>query len=156
VLTRLIHRAVRAFQAVRRVLWFFSRPVTYGVHGVALTSEGRIVLVTLSYADGWRLPGGGRKSQEDPEQAMLRELREEIGMTGHGIVREVARVRHRPDFRDSRSSLFIVEDVRYRPRWSLEIAKVGEFELDNLPHDTARITRRMIAASLRGASEEAG
>jgi 8-oxo-dGTP pyrophosphatase MutT (NUDIX family) len=148
LLTRLLHAAVRAFQSLRRSIWFFSRPVTHGVHALPLTPEGRIVLVTLSYAHGWRLPGGGRKAGEDPEEAMLRELREEIGMSAHGSIREVGRIRHRPDFRDSRSCLFIVEGVRYRPRWSLEVKKVSEFYLDNLPDDTARITRRMIAAAL--------
>ncbi len=135
-----LHRA-------RRSLWFFTRPATSGVHALALTPQRRIVLVTLSYARGWRLPGGGRKRGEADEQAMLRELREEIGMTSHGGIEKVARFSHRPDFRQDRSSLFIVRDVAYRPKWSLEIKAIAEFDLEALPHDTAHITRRLIAAA---------
>lgn len=108
--------------------------------------------MTLSYARGWRLPGGGRKPDEDAEAAVLRELREEIGMTSCGAVRRVGRFSHHPDFRNDRSSLFVVEDVVYRPRWSLEIKAVREFDPDRLPPDTAQITRRLIAA----ASEASG
>ena len=132
---------------MRRALWFFTRPRTSGVHAIALTPERRIVLVTLSYARGWRLPGGGRKRNEDAETAIRRELVEEIGMTACGALRKVARFSHQPDHRRDRSSLFIAQDVRYRPHWSLEIKAVREFDLDKLPADTAPITLRLIDAA---------
>nr|WP_295374196.1 NUDIX domain-containing protein [uncultured Sphingosinicella sp.] len=134
---------------LRRSLWFFTSPHTSGVHAVPLTPEGKIILVTLSYARGWRLPGGGRKSSEDAQEGVLRELREEIGMVSHGRVEKVANFSHRPDHRRDRSSLFVVEDVRYRPRWSLEIKAVREFDSDQLPPDAAPITRRLVAAAKR-------
>jgi len=132
---------------LRRSVWFFTSPSTSGVHAVALTPEGKIILATLSYARGWRLPGGGRKRSESPEEGVLRELREEIGMISHGRVRKVANFSHRPDFRKDRSSLFVVEDVVYRPTWSLEIKAVREFDPDRLPPDAAPITRRLVAAA---------
>ncbi len=144
------HAAVRWFQALRRSIWFFTRPTTLGVHAVAVTPAGKIVLVTLSYARGWRLPGGGRKESEDAREAVLRELREEIGMVSHGEVAEIAQFEHRPDHRMAHSSLFVVRDVVYRSRWSLEIKRVAEFDLDRLPADTAKITRRLIAAARSG------
>ena len=49
-----------------------------------------MILVKLRYAPGWRLPGGGRADDEDPCEAALRELREEIGMTAHGKARLAA------------------------------------------------------------------
>jgi hypothetical protein len=57
VLRGLLHRAVSAFQRARRTVWFFTRPTTYGVHAIPVTPAGKLVLVTLSYARGWRLPG---------------------------------------------------------------------------------------------------
>jgi 8-oxo-dGTP pyrophosphatase MutT (NUDIX family) len=44
-----------------------------GVHGIPLTPDGKVVLVILSYATGWRLPGGGRKAGEDPREAIFTE-----------------------------------------------------------------------------------
>lgn len=138
---------MHSFQGARRALWFFTRPRTSGVHAIALTPERRIILVTLSYARGWRLPGGGRKSDEDAETAIRRELTEEIGMIACGSLRQVAQFSHQPDHRRDRSSLFVAEDVVYRPRWSLEIKAVREFALDALPVDAAPITRRLIDAA---------
>lgn len=150
----LIRTAVTAFQRVRRLPWFFTRPTTHGVHAVALTPEGEILLVKLTYASGWRLPGGGRRVGEDPEQAVIRELREEVGMFANGEVRHLRDFRHAPDFRRGFGALFVVSDVRYRPpRWSLEIEQVGAFASDRLPTDMARIARKQIAdarASLGG------
>ena len=103
--------------------------------------------MTLSYARGWRLPGGGRKKSEDAEAAVLRELQEEIGLVSHGEVRKVTDFTHRPDHKRDRSSLFLIFDVIYHPCWSLEIKAVREFDLDALPAGTAEITRRLIAAA---------
>ena len=144
---RLLHAAVNQFQRARRRLWFVTRPQTSGVHAAALTPEGKLILVTLSYARGWRLPGGGLKQGEDPERAVLRELREEIDLLGHGSVQKVADFHHRPDFRRGHSALFVVKDVSYRSKWSLEIKVVAEFDPKALPPDTAPITRRMLAAA---------
>jgi 8-oxo-dGTP pyrophosphatase MutT (NUDIX family) len=141
---RVIHAAVNAAQSIRRVTWFISRPRTRGAHAVAFTIEGRLVLVRLSYAKGWRLPGGGLKSGEEPEQAVLRELEEEIGMSSHGAVRTVSEFHHRPDFKRDSSTLFIVEDVCYEPSWSLEVKEVRAFDLGALPLDIAPVTRRLL------------
>jgi ADP-ribose pyrophosphatase YjhB (NUDIX family) len=112
-----------------------------GVHAVALTPERRIVLVKLRYAPGWRLPGGGRDEDEDPRDAGLRELREEIGMASHGAVRI---------FSAEEGALLVVEEVRYRPRrWSWEVERVMEAPLDALPPDLSPISARMLA-SLEG------
>ncbi len=104
-----------------------------------------MVLVELSYARGWRLLGGGRKPNEDPERAIIRELQEEIGLQSYSGIQKVTDFEHRPDFRKSHSSLFVVRDVVYRPRWSLEIKAVAEFHPGELPRDTAPITLRLLA-----------
>ena len=86
LLTHLLHSGVSWFQSLRRLLWFFTGPRTVGVHGVPLTPDGKVVLVMLSYARGWRLPGGGKRKTEDSRTAMIRELREEIGLTNFDSV----------------------------------------------------------------------
>jgi ADP-ribose pyrophosphatase YjhB (NUDIX family) len=105
--------------------------------------------VKLRYAPGWRLPGGGRDCGEDPRDAALRELREEIGMTSHGDVRPAAELEQQPDYRRDLVSLLVVEDVRYTPRWSWEVEQVIEAPLDGLPTDLAPVARAWVDAILR-------
>ena len=150
MLVRVLHLGVYAFQALRRGAWFFSRPRTQGVHGVPLTPEGKVVLVTLSYAKGWRLPGGGRKADEDPSAAILRELREEIGLTAYTAIEPVCDFEHRPDFRHDEAILFVVRGVQYQPRWSLEVKEVEAFDLSALPTRTAAITHRLLGLAKLG------
>ena len=129
--------ALRLFQLLRRCLWRFTgRPA--GVHAIPVTPSGRIVLVRLTYARGWRLPGGGYKRGEEPRAAMLRELREEIGLTGHGAVEEVEAYRSGEDREEGEGgSLFMVRDVAYAPRSNFEVAEVREFDPAALPPDVA-------------------
>jgi 8-oxo-dGTP pyrophosphatase MutT (NUDIX family) len=145
LLTRVLHFGVHAFQTLRRIVWFFTRPRTKGVHGIPLTPEGKVVLVTLSYAKGWRLPGGGLKAGEDPSKAILRELREEIGLAAYVSAEPICEFEHRPDFRHGDATLFVIRGVKYRPRWSLEVRAVAEFHPSDLPHNTASITHKLLA-----------
>lgn len=127
--------------------WFIRRPRTFGAHALALTPERKVVLVKLRYARGWRLPGGGRNRGEEPTEAVLRELREEIGMTSHGAVRAAAELEQDTDFKRDLVSVFIVEDVRYRPhRWSWEVERIMEASLGNLPDDMAPVAQEWILA----------
>ena len=119
-----------------KTVWRVRRPRTFGAHALALTPDRKAILVKLRYAPGWRLPGGGRGEDEDPREAVLRELREEIGMTDHGVVRLAAELDEDTDFKRDLAFLFIVEDVAYRPaRWSWEIERIIEAPLDALPRD---------------------
>lgn len=109
-----------------------------GAHALALTPERKLILVKLRYAPGWRLPGGGRHPNEALDDAVLRELREEIGMTSHGLVRPADK---------SLPELLIVEDVRYRPAaWSWEIEAICESDIGALPDDLSARARAWIAA----------
>jgi 8-oxo-dGTP pyrophosphatase MutT (NUDIX family) len=139
--------AMTAAHKLMKAGWFVRRPRTFGAHGIALTPERKIVLVRLRYAPGWRIPGGGRGANEDAEAAALRELGEEIGMTGHGRVRLACELEEAVDYKRDFAAIVIVEDVRYRPRrWSWEVERVGEFDLDRLPSDLSAPTRSWIAA----------
>ncbi|MBA2770765.1 MAG: NUDIX domain-containing protein [Sphingomonas sp.] len=139
-----------AFTAAHKLLklgWFVRRPKTFGAHAVALTREGRLILVKLRYAPGWRLPGGGRHPQEPATDAALRELREEIGMTSHGAFQLACELEEPIDFKRDTSSLVIVRNVGYRPhRWNWEVEQVREAELHDLPPGTSPQTARWLEA----------
>ena len=150
-MTRLTDKALRllltGLHRLMKVAWRSRRPRSCGAHALALTPEQRIVLVKLRYARGWRLPGGRRDPDEAPGQAVLRELREEIGLTAHGPVHSAwERDEINGRIRDL-SSLLIVEDVRYRPpQWSWEVEDIMEATVDELPADLAPIARDWIDA----------
>ena len=134
-LDKMLRVALGALHRLLKAFWFLRRPRTFGAHALALTPGGKAILVRLRYAPGWRLPGGGRAEHEDPRDAVLRELREEIGLISHGAIRLAAELEERPDFKRDLASLFLVRDVRYQPRWSWEIEQVIEISLDALPPD---------------------
>ncbi|HEX8192182.1 MAG TPA: NUDIX domain-containing protein [Allosphingosinicella sp.] len=144
----LVRTAVTAFQSLRRAIWFVTRPEVRGVLALPLTPEGKIVLVRLTYDKGWHLPGGGLKRGEDPQAAILRELREEIGLQSHGAVTCLGAFEHRPDRRKGRTTFFRVEDVRYAFKPSLEIEELGAFAPDALPPGTTQLTAKKIAEAL--------
>ena len=144
---RAIRVALTALHSLLKLNWFVRRPRTFGAHAIALTPERKVILVKLRYAPGWRLPGGGRAQNEHPRDAILRELREEIGMTSHGKVRVAAELEEETDFKHDLASLLIVEDVHYRPRrWSWEVEQVREVAMDDLPPDLSPRSARWIDA----------
>jgi 8-oxo-dGTP pyrophosphatase MutT (NUDIX family) len=136
----LLRTALTAAHRLLKAGWFVRRPRTFGAHALALTPERKLILVKLRYAAGWRLPGGGRAADERPADAVLRELREEIGMISHGAVRLGCELEQDTDFKHDLASLLVVEDVRYAPRrWSWEVEAIMEAPLDALPPDMAPI-----------------
>jgi len=126
--------------------WFVRRPRTFGAHALALTPAGKVILVKLRYAPGWRLPGGGRREDEDSGDAVLRELKEEIGMTAHGRIRLACELDEDSDFKRDLASLLVVEDVRYQPQWSWEIERICETPIDHIPDDLSPRAVRWLAA----------
>ncbi len=59
---------------------------------VAIFYKGKLLLIRNTYRKGWTLPGGGVKKDESPEQAAIRELREEVGISipklnSHGTIK---------------------------------------------------------------------
>jgi 8-oxo-dGTP pyrophosphatase MutT (NUDIX family) len=144
---RLVRTVFTFLHGFRRALWKVTGPGRAGVHAVPLTRAGKVVLVRLTYAPGWRVPGGGSKRGEAPEQAILRELREEIGLLSHGAIEPLDDGRPASPESLDRSGFFVVRDVVYRPRRSLEVEEVREFDPSRLPEDTTRWTAQLVERS---------
>ncbi|MFI7295584.1 NUDIX domain-containing protein [Streptomyces sp. NPDC050121] len=51
-------------------------------------AAGRVLLVNPTYKPGWDLPGGMAEANEPPEETVVRELREELGLdvVVHGLL----------------------------------------------------------------------
>lgn len=141
---RLVRLVFTALHRLRRLVWAVAGPGRPGVHAIALTERGTVVLVKLTYAPGWRLPGGGRKRGEAPVEAMLRELREEIGLEAQGAIERLEDVSP-GGLPGDRSALFLVRDVAWAARRSLEVEQAREFDPADLPDDVTDWTRTTLA-----------
>jgi ADP-ribose pyrophosphatase YjhB (NUDIX family) len=78
-----LHRALLPLAHSIRHAWrrWRGTPIA-GVSVVITNLGGDVLLLKHSYGPNvWGLPGGGLKSGEDPAQAALREVREELGVT---------------------------------------------------------------------------
>lgn len=85
-------------------------------------SSGRVLLVNPAYKPGWDLPGGMSEANEPPEDTVVRELREELGV---GVVVQ---------------GLLVVDWVPPHGPWDDEIAFVFDggcldVEGELTPHD---------------------
>jgi ADP-ribose pyrophosphatase YjhB (NUDIX family) len=136
----------------RRAWWFVARPFSVGVLGLVIDEQGRILLVEQTYRNGWYLPGGSVHRREGLDDALRRELREEVGVEPtappdlHGLYW---------NFAESRSdyiAVFVVERWERRPTKSLEIARDAFFAPAELPEDTSPAARRRIAELAAGAT----
>jgi 8-oxo-dGTP diphosphatase len=67
------------------------RPVTDVAVGVLVQPDGRFLLTTRppgkAYAGHWEFPGGKVEPGETVEQALVRELQEELGITAQAVAR---------------------------------------------------------------------
>lgn len=116
-----------------------------GVQALMFNSEGELALLELRYLTGWHLPGGRCKRGEDPLNALLRELSEEIGaikyeeITMLGVLKEVSHgVR-------CEITVFLIEG--FVPRSAsvrgFEVASIKMWDIDNLPQNSAVAKERL-------------
>ena len=124
--------------------------VVLGVHALVLDDEGRVLLVRHGYQPGWRLPGGGVDAAEMPEDAIRRELREELGLTG-GACTFAGTYVSRVLWIGQVVMLYRVERARldFRPGW--EIREIVWADPAAPPTGLSRATARRLA-ELTGAA----
>ncbi|WP_265445177.1 NUDIX hydrolase [Flexivirga meconopsidis] len=118
-------------------------------------ADGRVLACELVYKKPWDLPGGVVDPFESPATAVLRELSEELGITGR--IRSLAAVSWLPSWRgwdDATLFLFEVEadpsaiaEARLQPREIRAIHWCDEELLEEHAADyTVRVVREAIAA----------
>jgi len=144
--TRTLRRAYRLGYLALRPWWFVTRPHTLGVKVVVRCGE-QVLLVRHTYArrDQWDLPGGFLRPGEDPEVALRRELREELGVDPAAVAL-IAVVASRIDRKRERLFTYVadVADTAITPS-AAELAEVRWVAHDALPQATSRLGRRMVA-----------
>ena len=125
-------------------------PMVFGVAAFMQDKDGRLLLVKHTYQPGWLFPGGGVGRAEPPEQALARELKEEVGFV-RGSAPELVRLyTRRIGWATNLVALYRVRDVEidFKPNW--EIREAAFFAPDALPAGTPSTVRRRIAELLDG------
>lgn len=129
-------------------------------HGVRLiiVDERRVLLVSHWYAPfAWTVPGGGVGKNETPEEAAMREGREETGLEINSLAGEIGTYTGKLGKAD-RVTFYYTGDfsgnLAMRP--NLEIMARSWFDLDSLPDDLSPGNRRRIEAYRDGIRNETG
>lgn len=99
------------YRAAYWALWAFAlvaHPRGHGVKGL-ITNGGAVLFVRHTYGPyEWELPGGGQHRHERPDEAIARELREELGIEVTNPVALGAGNGPR-QYRNNRVSFFTIE-----------------------------------------------
>jgi 8-oxo-dGTP pyrophosphatase MutT (NUDIX family) len=135
---------LRVAHDLRRAYWRLSRPLTLGVRGLALDGD-RVLLVRHTYMAGWYLPGGGVERGEAVEEALRRELIEEVGLRFEGAPALIGAYSNFHDYKSDHVLLFRVEGWTMAPKPNREIAEHRFFALTEPPPGTSPGTLRRIA-----------
>lgn len=114
---------------------------------VVVNEDGRVLLLEHRFraGSGWGIPGGFIEKGEQPEEALRRELREEIGLELERIEIAFARTLRKP------TQIEIIFRCRARGdigRKNIEIKSVEWFAPDNLPSQLSKDQRRLINRAL--------
>ena len=65
---------------LKKLYWFLARPKSFGVKCI-LENNGKILMIRRTFGtDKWVFPGGAIHSGESPEEAVRREIEEDLGI----------------------------------------------------------------------------
>ena len=130
---------------IAKLYWFIFRPKTFGVKCI-IKSNDKILLVRHSYGTGWwSFPGGGIKKGELPEQAVEREIKEELGIELNNI-EYIDKFINTGEYKIDTVHCFVA-DARNEniERSEIELKEADWFLLTNLPKPFSPVTQKVLS-----------
>jgi 8-oxo-dGTP pyrophosphatase MutT (NUDIX family) len=143
-----LHRATLALSIAVRA---YRTPVCFGTNAVVEQADGKVVLVRHRYMPGLCFPGGGVGAGEPPQQSMLRELREEIGVTELDNVEFLGLYTRKIWWTTNVITLFRVRGAKVNFKPGFEIREIVAVDPRAPPADVSPGVRRRLA-ELTGAA----
>lgn len=140
--------------AQRLVLTAVQPSYLVGASAIVVAENGDILLARHSYKQGWASPGGFLNRREQPDSAVVREVREECGIRVEVEGEPVTLVRTDERIIELVYRLRPIDEAAARAArpTSVEITELVWFSQDRMPANLTPITRAAINA-LAGAEE---
>lgn len=126
------------------LVWKIYKPKSLGARAI-LIRDGEILLVKHTYQSQWYLPGGGLKYGETYEEAIRRELKEELNAAVNKM--ELFGVYNNTfEGKNDSVTIFLSNDFDvFEKKHNSEVSDVRYFKLDSLPKEVSPGTRRRIS-----------
>jgi len=147
-MSKIMRQVLAPIMLLRRLYWRIFRPETRGVRAILCTSNSSILLVRHNYDHHWYLPGGAVRRGEADEDAIRRELREELDITDISIGSCLGTYHSQAEYKKDTIVVFVASGTWRGQASRLEIDKALVADLNKLPADTSPATRRRIEEHL--------
>lgn len=145
-LTILHQMANRIIRKCQSVLGF----CTLGSRAIVLNKKNQVLLVKHTYQPHWYIPGGGVKKKESAKAAIVRELKEEVGLTMMGEPELFGIYHHTYLGVSDYPIIYVVKNYSLDNVDSPEIEKIDWFDYENLPDMTSPGTKRRLNEFFKG------
>jgi ADP-ribose pyrophosphatase YjhB (NUDIX family) len=119
-------------------------PMAFGVNAIVEDDEGRVLLVRHTYMAGWHLPGGGVNSGEPPADAVIRELKEEIGLIESAPPELMGIFTRKLVWIGNVIALYRVKNAKFAFKRNHEIREILAVDPANPPPDVAPGSKRRL------------
>jgi ADP-ribose pyrophosphatase YjhB (NUDIX family) len=119
-------------------------PTAFGANAVVEDENGHVLVVRHTYLPGWHLPGGGVNTGEPPADAIIRELREEIGLLEFSPPELMGLFTRKLVWIGNVIALYRVRDAKFEFKRNLEILEAKFVDPANLPDGLAPGTKRRL------------
>jgi len=112
-------------------------PVAYAACAL-VEQDGKVLLVRHSYVRGWLLPGGGINRGEPAEHAIIREMREEIGLVRSAAPEFFGLYSRKAGWATNVIVLYLLRDAEFTFVPNVEIREIQFADPANPPEGTPR------------------
>jgi len=135
-------------QVRRWGVWLVEPRFTVTAGACVLDAQGRVLLLKHAFrsGSGWGIPGGFIEKGEQPEAALRRELREEVGLEIESAQLAFVRTLKGPQ---QVEIMFCCRATGAARPQSGEIEHAEWFAMDALPAELSQDQRRLIARALQ-------
>lgn len=117
---------------------------TLGARAIVLNPQNQILLVKHTYQPHWYIPGGGIKKGESAKAAVLRELKEEVGLTVIGEPQLFGVYYHTYMGVSDYPIIYVIKNYSLVNAYSPEIEQMDWFNYAELPQMTSPGTKRRL------------